>query len=536
MTATLADAAVAGIGPGFLDPDLAEVGDWMPARYTRSLTGTEEFTTDADRLLAVVAVVWRTPEVEEFLADPWQVWLLRHLLETYPPDWHDPELRGQLRFRQSVTSVARQNGKSVLAALLAFYFLTMHVRGPRVVGVASVERQAKVVYDRVRHVIGTRKDPNPRAPQLAEQILATESRGVKWRDGSGIYQTLPADEDAAQGEPISGCVYDELHLGLPGLWSAIKKGQRARRNSMLVGITTAGDDDSDLLISLYQEGADAIAYTEACLEAGEFTGGDDERFGFFVWEAPSDELTEAGLLAASPAIATGRIPLSTAAADARKEWKLPKDRTGVTGKERVIRYDLNRFLQGSVHSWASLSAWRDTAVDLEALEHAPRGVVYTLERTDGAEWVSVVATSKHPAGRVVTELVAVLAEPDLDLLEEVCLELHRVTPGAAFALLRSRLKALGERLVEAGLEVWFLNAGEEAEAAVTARATIARRALEHPGDALLTIQNTQARKRDSGESWRISRSLSTGDVDAVIATAIGVYVADARGERAPQMF
>ena len=491
------------LAPSFNDPTLTPVGDWMPSRYTPSLSGTEDFTTEGDRLLAAVAKHWRSPEVEAFLADPWQVWLLRHVLETYPPDWPVERLRGQLRYRQVVISLARQNGKSVLGALLAFYFLTMHVRGPRVVGLASVDRQAKIVYDRVRYVVENN-------PALSAVLKPTATRGITHRSGAGVYQTLPADEDAAQGEPISGCIYDELHIGLSALWDAIVKGQTARRNSLMVGITTAGDADSALLAGLYDDGQAAI-------------DGQDERFGFFVWEAASDELTEANVIRANPAVACGRIPLDEIMADARKMWRKPRDpKTGVTGRDRVIRYTLNRFLEGSSTAWASSSAWRD---GVGVVEHAGTPV-YSIERTEDWSAATITATTLRD-GLYRTEAVATLVQPDHDRLVQVAEALAR-RGACAFALDRSYLADLGRTLKDRGLECWSLTADERQQAATAARAAIARRSVVHPGDAIVRHQFTHAKRRDTPEGWRISRSLSTDDVDSILATVWGIYVAGVR--------
>lgn len=503
------------VNPRFVDVTLEPVGDWHPARYTASLSGDEDFPSEADRLLELVAEHWRSPEVERFLLDPWQVWLLRHILEVYPPDWPVEKLRGQLRFRQVVVSVARQNGKSIIGAVLAFYFLTMHKRGPRVVGLASRDDQAKIVYDRVRYTIENNQ-------LLSREVNATASRGIKLRNGSGIYQTLPGKEESAQGEPITGGIYDELHLGNAALWDAIRLGQRAHRNSMLVGFTTAGDADSDLLIRLYDEGAAALE-------------GDDERFGFFVWEAASDEVTPANLIAASPAIACGRVDLDTALADALKLWKAPKDKSGVSGKDRCIRYILNRFVHSSANSWASLNAWKDGgAADL--LEHDHTGRVFTIERTEAWEWASITATSRTEAGAITTELVASISEADAPLLLKVCKELARAHPGSAFGVDVTTLKDLGEALLEEGLETWLLTEREMANAAAATRAAIARRTITHPGDRLLTLQMAQAKRRNLSDSWRISRSLSAGDIDTVIGLVSGVYIATNRTQHVMQLF
>lgn len=497
------------IAPGFTDDTLRPVGDWHPARFTQSLTGTEEFTTDADRLLPVVAKHWRAPE-GRLILDPWQVWIIRHILETYPPDWPVEHLRGQLRFRQVVVSMGRQNGKSVIGAVLALYLLAMHLRGPRVGGFASRDSQAKIVYDRVKYAVENN-------PALSMLIRATETRGIHLRSG-GIYQTFPASEDRAQGEPFTGAIYDELHIGLAALWDAIILGQRSRRNSLLIGITTAGDDDSALLIRLYLDGQAAI-------------DGADERFGFFVWEAPDDTLTEAGVIAANPAVACGRVDLETTMAEAVKMWRAPRDESGVVGRDRVIRYTLNRFVEGSADTWASLTAWNAGAADAVELEGA---IVYGLDQTLANDWGTITA-NVYADGRIFTHLVASFEAPTFDRLLEACKRLARRGP-CKFALDAATLKALGKALVEEGLDVVVYGADDMRQAAATAKALIGRRAVIHPGDPLAKLQMGRAKRRVLPEGERVSRTLSTGDVDAVIATVVGVQAAHTDADNGIQLW
>lgn len=500
------------LDPRLTDPDLTPVGDWMPARFTPSLTGDENFPTEGDRLLEFAAKHWRTPEVKEFLADPWQVWLLRHVLELYPADWDVPHLRGQLRFRQVVISMARQNGKSVLGALLAFYYLALHVRGSRVVGVASIARQARIVYDRVRYVVENN-------PAIDRELNATVTRGITRRDGTGIYQVLPNDEESAQGEPITGSVYDELHLGNAGLWDAIVLGQRSRRNSQLTGLTTAGDDDSLLLQRLYREGQAAIE-------------GQDERFGFFVWESADDTLTEANVIAASPAIACGRIDLDTAMAEARKLWDAPADETGVLGRDRCIRYVLNRFVETSSAGWASLPAWADATT----AEPPPSGAVtYGIDRAAGWEWATITA-NYNTDGILYSHVIAQLQDPDHDVLLEAAKRLAHLGGDPVFVLDRATLADLGKSLKDQGHTVHVLTTADTAAAAATAKAAISRRHLQHPGDPITRAQMRAARRRDTPEGWRLSRTLSTDDIDAVLAMVYGVHIAATRLARHRQLF
>lgn len=491
------------IAPDFEAPALVPVGDWHPSRYTPTLSGTEDFTTAGDKAIALAEKHWRSPEGPLTL-DAWQRWLIRHALETYPPDWPVARLRGQLRYRQIVVSLARQNGKSVVGAIIVLYLLCLHKRGPRVVGVASVESQAKIVYDRVKYAVEN-------SPALSRDLRATGTRGITLRDGSGIYQTLPAKEETAQGEPITGALYDELHLGNAALWDALVEGQKAHANSLLVGITTAGDADSDLLLRLYAEGEDAIA-------------GNDERFGFFVWEGEDNELTEANVIRANPSIACGRIPLDTTMQAARKRWKAPKDKSGVTGKDRVIRYTLNRFVEGSANAVIPLATWRRHRGDWPDV---PEGTpVYAIERT--GEWDYATITETRKGDRVShTRVIAQLVAPEHDVLLEVCRRLAG-RGACAFVVNARNLKALGQALRDDGFEVWMLGASEMDTCTTAVPAMVKRGAVTHAGDTIVSLQLPHAKARASGDAVRLSRTLSIADIDAVEATFLGLFLAEIR--------
>lgn len=488
------------------------VGDWRPTRFTDTLTGDENFTTEGDRLLEAIAEFWTTTEGKLAL-DGWQVWTIRRALETYPPNWHVIELRGQLRYKKVLISLARQNGKSVIGAVLVFYFLTMHKRGPKVGGFASIESQAKIVYERVRFAI-------EKHPVLNARYNPTKTRGIEHRDGRGIYDTFPAKVDSLQGEPFTAALYDELHLGDVGLWNAITIGQRSKRGAMLVGITTAGDDESELLITLYEEAAEAI-------------DGHDERFGAFIWEAVDldDEgvplLTEANVIAANPAVACGRIPLVDVMAESHKMWRKPKSRLD------VIRYTLNVFIQGTADSWVAAPAWNRLGISPDELAR-DGGVVFGLERTDDWEHASITANYHHE-GRFSTELVATINGASEGMLYRACGDLAGMGP-CAFAMPADTLKPLGKRLRDDGHEVWTLATSEMQHAYATVRGAVKSGTLAHAGDSLVRLQSSRAKPRKTEDGSRISRTLSIGHVDALLATFAGVFVSSTRSTNTRQFF
>lgn len=485
------------------------VGDWRPTRYTKPLR--PDFTSDGDKLIRFARNYWSVAELDELHLDDWQTWLIRAVLETYPPDWPVERLRGQLRYRQVVISMGRQNGKSLLGALFVIYFLALHVRGPLVKGLASIDAQAKIVYDRVKYGIDN-------SPALSRELRTTETRGIRRRDNTGEYITLPAKEDSAQGHPASGVLYDELHLGLAALWDAMILAMRARRNSLMVGLTTAGDDGSELLVRLYAEGDVAIE-------------GGDERFGFFLWEAADDEMTEANVIAANPAIACGRIPLDDAMADARKMYAdLQRGPDGLTGRQRAIRYTLNRFVKGAAAAWASVEAW-DALPCIENLDTVEP--VYTFARTPSWEAASVVCTELVD-GRPHTELVASLTDASPAQLTAVAKALAE-RGACVFAGDAAELGGWLNALRVDGYEVWKLGQQEMAAAAQGAAGAIERGDVTHAHDELIRHQFTKGRRREQDTGWRLSTSLSTGEIDALKATVMGVYVAELRHQRAMQL-
>lgn len=243
-----------------------------------------------------------------------------------------------------------------------------------------------------------------------------------------------------------------------------------------------------------------------------------------MWEADTDqELTEAGVIAANPAVACGRVSLEQTMADAVKMWNdhaVGPD--GLTGRQRCIKFTLNRFAQGAADSWTNTTAWANTVVPAVDVAQAP-AVVFAIDRTEEWEWATITATTRTDTG-VATELVAAVPDTSLGELVDLCTALA-YGRRATFAVDRRTLNDLGQHLERDGHTVYRLTVGEMDSASQYTHALISRHGVQHPDDALVRIQSAGARRRSSGESgWRVSRVLSTGDTDAVLAMVMGVYV------------
>lgn len=464
---------------------------WAPTAFTPPLSDNP--TSDGYRLIKLVEKYWLNPDGSRVVLDEWQKQLLIAVLETYP--------NGKLRYRQVVISLGRQNGKSLIAAILSLYALIQHTRGPLVIGVASTREQAQIVYDRTHYVIKN-------VPRLNKIIKPTGTRGLRFRDGSGSYQMRASKGEALQGLPVTLGICDELHILDAEVWDALVNGQRAQTNGILIGITTAGDDESFLLKRLYDQGKEAL-------------GDPESRFGFFLWEAPEGSTidTPGALEAANPAIACGRIDVETVRSDVRA---LPE----VDQK----RYALNSWIP-AVSGWLPGATW--SACGTGGIPEGASDLVWSVDRSQGQEWASIALSAKHE-GRLYTQLVASIPKPNVDQLTTILVDLTS-RHGGAVALDSYQLKPLANEMKSRGIECWPLSAVEMTNAASTIYAKIMRQELSHNNDALLSAQVPLGKRKNVGEAWRISRADSSAQIDSLMATVIGVYVAEIKPTKTIQL-
>lgn len=475
----------------------------MPTLFTPPLS--DEFITDGDKLLKVIDLAWKSEEAEQFRLDEWQRWLIRRVLERYPLD--HPKYPGQLRYKQVVISMGRQNGKSVLGAVFALYGLLLHTQGPRVIGLAYTKEQADIIYDRVKYVFANN-------PTLKKRFKSTGTRGIYSRDDNrpGSYVMKSKAEESLQGVTISLCLYDEVHLTSPKTWDAVVFGTSARKDAMVLGITTAGDDKSELLKRLYKTGK------AAAVQEDDY----DERFGFFLWEAPDHlEVTDPdALIAANPSIACGRLSIDQAINDIKN---MPEN--------QARRYRLNQFV-ASEASWLPLNLWN--RLEVAALPHT-KNIVFAVDRAENWDYATITANVKHE-GKVYTKVVASLTNPTLEQLENVCVDLWKRFKGLGFVMEVANLRDLSARLKERGVKCEYLTAGQMNNACATAYSLISENRVVHGGDELLRRQVPKGVAKNIGEGWRISRRDSVGEIDSLLATIMGIYASETMKAQGPALY
>ena len=185
---------------------------------------------------------------------PWQMWLLIHLLEI--------DEDGLLRFRKALVIVGRQNGKTMIGAVLAAYWIYVDAkRWPEqlpeqdfvIVGCAQKLDIAMKPWKAVRRwggpddkKIGIAHDRVPSLQRFTYPPRTTNGETELKTLGGGTY--LPRTFEGARGQSVARALVDELRqqYDYEG-WSAIEKSTNATYDSLLVAFSNAGTKRSLVL-------------------------------------------------------------------------------------------------------------------------------------------------------------------------------------------------------------------------------------------------------------------------------------------------
>lgn len=153
---------------------------------------------------------------------------------------------GMRRFVKVYLTVARKWGKSLYAAVIALLLLTHDnpiEEGAEVYTVATKEDQAAIVFRDAKKMVG-------KSPALRRR-LSCKTKVIEYLRTNSILRPLGSDSDGTDGLNISGVIKDELHAWRElhrGLHEKIDTADGVRRQPLMVTITTAGDDKSQIWI------------------------------------------------------------------------------------------------------------------------------------------------------------------------------------------------------------------------------------------------------------------------------------------------
>lgn len=168
---------------------------------------------------------------------------------------------GTRRYRKAYIELPRKNGKSTISAGIANYMLFADGEpGAEVYSAAADKDQASLVFNEAKAMVEQSEHLARRAEIYKRSIVVPSTRST--------YRVLSADAFTKHGLNASAVIFDELHAQ-PNrdLWDVLNTSMGARRQPLMVMITTAGYDRESIC---YEQHAYARKVSAGLIDDPEF--------------------------------------------------------------------------------------------------------------------------------------------------------------------------------------------------------------------------------------------------------------------------
>ena len=168
----------------------------------------------------------------------------------------------------------RKNGKSLLAAGIALYSLFNEI-GAEVAIVAGDRAQARIIFRECARMVEL-------DPVLSRKLHVLRDV-IEYSETGSVLRVLSSEASRAEGYNFSTVLFDEIHVQPDDrLWATVNLGSGARKNPLVLGISTAGTKTDN-------RGQDSLCYKlwqyGRRLDSGEI---EDDAFYFRCFTAPDD--------------------------------------------------------------------------------------------------------------------------------------------------------------------------------------------------------------------------------------------------------
>lgn len=176
-----------------------------------------------------------------FILQPWQKKFIRKLFGYVNKD-------GTRRYRTAYLEIPRKNGKSELAAAIALYLLFADGEpGAEIYSAAADREQASLVFNAAATMVRKSKWLSG-----ISRIVDSQKRIVFYKKNS-FYRAISSEAYSKHGFNAHAVVYDELHVA-PNrdLWDTLQTSMGARRQPLMLAITTAGYDRNSICWEVHE--------------------------------------------------------------------------------------------------------------------------------------------------------------------------------------------------------------------------------------------------------------------------------------------
>jgi len=206
-----------------------------------------------------------------FLLEPWQKFIVYNLLGFY----HKGTI--MRRFKEAFIMVPRKNGKTLFVSALAWGLgLLERKSGAEIVIVGNQLKQALQSFNFILYNLRQMgEDKNFRILDNNQEHSISGDLG----DGYMRIETIAGNSDRMDSLNTLIQILDELHLyKSPSQYNTIKESGKAYRNSLCIGITTAGDNPNSFCYN-------RMKYCQKILNGTV----KDEQYFVFIAKADEDE-------------------------------------------------------------------------------------------------------------------------------------------------------------------------------------------------------------------------------------------------------
>jgi len=256
---------------------------------------------------------------------PWQLWIVTSLFA-----WKKPS--GARRFDNAWVSVAKKQGKSLLAAVGLFGLIADGERNAEIYSVACKKEQARIIWEDAMRM-------SQQHPELKEHVKKYANALVV-EDNFASFKPLSSDTSSMDGLRPHFLLCDELHeWENRALWAKLVKGVVSRTQPLVFAITTAG------------ENRESFCYTKHEIATRILTGVFDAPESFaaiFELDKGDDYRVEDNWMKANPSLG-----ISVQLGSMRKALAETEQDPG----------SLNEFLRYNMNQWVSHRAGRSIPVD-----------------------------------------------------------------------------------------------------------------------------------------------------------------------------
>lgn len=407
--------------------------------------------------------------------------------------------QGKRKYTKALIGVPRWHDKSTLAAALAHYHLVGEpVFGAEEYAVATTQVQAGIVFRKARRM--ALADP------LLSRMLDTKRALIEVRDTGATFRAMPHDADTAQGYHPSFAAVDELHVHkTEAMLSALISGSAGHPEPLIFVITTAGEDRAGVWWEVRKRWKD-----------------DPGAYVHWVSASDSDDATD-------PAVWQKANPASwiTDTILERQFRSLPL--------AEFERYHLNRAPLIGHNRIFSEKLWAACGDDPELDPERPcvLAVDASLRRDHTAvildqlddKMVHHVLCFTFTAEDDTSIMRAIDHDEVGNLLRELCSSyvVHRVPCDRSY-FVRTMRELLDEGLP---IEEFPQTNQNMARACQRMYDAVTEERLRHGGDPVLAAHVMDAAVKETTFGWRITKADSTSHIDAAVALAMAMDIAEA---------